>query len=1215
MPDFVHLHVHTQYSILDGAAAIKPLVKRAKELGMPALAITDHGNMYGVKSFHDTATEAGIKPILGCEVYVVKNRFEKDKDEKAGDHLILLAKNLTGYHNLCKMVSYSFTEGFYYKPRVDKQLLEQYHEGLVCCSACLGGELPQAIMHNDMEEARRVVEWFRGVFGEDYYLELQLHPSGDPRKDADVYENQVLVNRALLRLAKEYGVKYICTNDVHFILAEDAVAHDHLICLNTGRDLDDPNRMRYTFQEYLKSPDEMAALFADHPEALATTLEIASKVEQYELTHAPLMPNFPPPPEFPMPFAELRESFVKKVGDKELLERIAAVQTVEELDALVEHDRDLREKLMVAKQYCYLKDLTYKGARLRYGENLDERVKERISYELGTIEWMGFPGYFLIVWDYIRAAREMGVSVGPGRGSAAGSVVAYCLKITNIDPLKYDLLFERFLNPERISLPDVDVDFDEDGRADVLKYCVQKYGSKRVAQIVTFGTMAPKLAIRDVARVQKLALSESDRLAKLVPDKVAPAKGQAPFEFVYQESPELASERQSQNPLIRNTLKYAEKLEGSIRQTGVHACGVIIGQDDLENFAPMAVAKDADLNVVEFEGKQVESVGLIKMDFLGLRTLSIIKDAVANVKSVHGIDVDIDAIPLDDAATYEVFARGDTTGLFQFESPGMKKHLRNLRPNRFEDLIAMNALYRPGPMEYIPNFIARKQGQEPVTYEIPDMEEYLSDTYGITVYQEQVMLLSQKLAGFTGGEADTLRKAMGKKKRDVLDKMKPKFIEGCRERGHDSRICEKIWGDWEAFASYAFNKSHSTCYAYIAYQTGYLKAHYPSEFMAALLSRNLTDIKQITLYMSECKRMGIRVLGPDINESMHRFSSNKAGDVRFGLAAVKGVGEAAVESIVEERRRGGKFRDIYDFMERVNFTAVNRKCLDNIAYAGGFDSITDFHRCKFFGADLRDNSGLTFMDLLIRYGQRYQSEKNNAQQSLFGGGGQIDIQRPTLPACADWGQLETLNKEREMIGLYLSAHPLDEYAVIIRNMCKVQLSDLDNLDHLRGQEIAVAGMVVAVQNLMTKTGKPWGKFTLEDYNGTHEFALFGKDYENFRKYLFKDYFLFIRGKVQPKPYNDELEFKFISMVQLVEMRDTMIREMHLQLAVDEITADLVRELSEKVRASEGSTTLRVNVCDPKAQVSVSLFSRSHKVCLSADLVAFLEEREIRYTIS
>ena len=806
MPEFVHLHVHTQYSILDGAAAIKPLIKRAKALGMNAIAITDHGNMYGVKNFHDTATDAGVKPILGCEVYVVKNRFEKDKDEKAGDHLILLAKNLEGYHNLCKMVSYSFTEGFYYKPRIDKQLLEQYHEGLICCSACLGGEVPQAIMHNDMEEAERVVQWFKGVFGDDYYLELQLHPSGDPQKDADVYENQLRVNKALLELAAKFGVKYICSNDVHFILAEDAVAHDHLICLNTGRDLDDPNRMRYTFQEYLKSPEEMAALFPDHPEALATTLEIAAKCEDYKLTHAPLMPNFPPPEDFKIDLAELRESFVKKIEDAELLARIGACASVEELEQLVAHDKELSDRLMVAKQYCYLVDLTYKGAHRRYGEVLDEKVEQRLKYELDTIEWMGFPGYFLIVWDYIRAAREMGVSVGPGRGSAAGSVVAYCLKITNIDPLKYDLLFERFLNPERISLPDVDVDFDEDGRADVLRYCVQKYGQKRVAQIVTFGTMAPKMAIKDVARVQKLALSESDRLSKLVPDKITPDKkhGETPFDFVYKESPELAAERESPNQLIRNTLKYAEKLEGSIRQTGVHACGVIIGQDDLEKFAPMAIAKDAELNVVEFEGKEVESVGLIKMDFLGLRTLSIIKDAVENVKAVHGVDVDIDDIPLDDAQTYEVFARGDTTGLFQFESPGMKKHLRNLKPNRFEDLIAMNALYRPGPMEYIPNFIARKHGQEPVTYEIADMEEYLSDTYGITVYQEQVMLLSQKLAGFTGGEADTLRKAMGKKKRDVLDKMKPKFINGCKERGHDEKICDKIWGDWEAFASYAF---------------------------------------------------------------------------------------------------------------------------------------------------------------------------------------------------------------------------------------------------------------------------------------------------------------------------------------------------------------------------------------------------------------------------
>ena len=1218
MPDFVHLHVHTQYSILDGAAAISPLIKRAKALGMKALAITDHGNMYGVKNFHDVATDAGIKPILGCETYVVRNRFEKDKDEKAGDHLILLAKNLTGYHNLCKIVSYSFTEGFYYKPRIDKKLLEQYHEGLICCSACLGGEVPQAIMRNDMEEAEQVVRWFKSVFGDDYYLELQLHPSGDPRKDADVYENQLLVNKALLELSAKCGVKYICSNDVHFILAEDAVAHDHLICLNTGRDLDDPNRMRYTFQEYLKSPEEMAQLFPDHPEALATTLEIADKVEEYKLTHAPLMPNFPPPPEFHMPFEELRESLVKKIEDQEELARIDACHSVEELDAWAEESKERSEKLMTVKQFCYLKDLTYKGAHLRYGAELSEEVEKRIRYELSTIEWMGFPGYFLIVWDYIRAAREMGVSVGPGRGSAAGSVVAYCLKITNIDPLKYDLLFERFLNPERISLPDVDVDFDEDGRDDVLHYCVHKYGQKRVAQIVTFGTMAPKLAIRDVARVQKLALSESDRLAKLVPDKVTPDKkaGETPFDFCYKESPELAAERESPNQLIRNTLKYAEKLEGSIRQTGVHACGVIIGQDDLENFAPMAIAKDADLNVVEFEGKEVESVGLIKMDFLGLRTLSIIKDAVTNVKNVHGIDVDIDNIPLDDAPTYEVFSRGDTTGLFQFESPGMKKHLRNLKPNRFEDLIAMNALYRPGPMEYIPNFIARKHGLEPVTYDIADMEEYLSDTYGITVYQEQVMLLSQKLAGFTGGEADTLRKAMGKKQRAVLDKMKPKFIEGCSKRGHDAKICEKIWGDWEAFASYAFNKSHSTCYAYIAYQTGYLKAHYPSEFMAALLSRNLSDIKQITLYMNECKRMGIRVLGPDINESLNNFSSNKEGDVRFGLAAVKGVGEAAVESIVAERNKNGKFKDIYDFFERVNYTAVNRKCLENIAYAGGFDSISGFHRCKFFGTDLRDSSSTTFIEQLVRYGQRFQSEKDNAQQSLFGGGeGVVDIQHPVIPACQDWSTLETLGKEREMIGLYLSAHPLDDYAVIIRNMCKTQLSDLDNLESLRGQEIAVAGMVIATQNLVTKTGKPWGKFTLEDYNGTHEFALFSKDYENFRKYLFNDYFLFIRGKVQPKPYNDkELEFKITSMVQLSEMRDTMIKEMYIQLAIEDITREMIEELTHRIKESEGSTTLRVNVYDRDAQVSVNMFSKRHKVSLTSNLVSFLEDNEIKYTI-
>ena len=1217
MPEFTHLHVHTQYSILDGAAAIKPLIARAKALGMQSIAITDHGNMYGVKSFHDTATSAGIKPIIGCEVYVVKNRLEKDKNEKAGDHLILLAKNLTGYHNLCKLVSYSYMEGFYYKPRIDKQLLEKYREGLICCSACLGGEVSQAIMHNDIEAAEQAVVWFKNLFGDDYYLEMQLHPSGNPTKDADVYDNQVMVNREILKIAAKCGVKYICSNDVHFILEEDAPAHDHLICLNTGRDLDDPKRMKYTFQEYLKSADEMSHLFPDHPEALATTIEISNKIESYKLTHAPLMPNFAPPTDFVIILDEVRESFLKKEIGEELKARVNSCTSTDELKAIIAGDKDLEERYTIAEQFCYLKEITYQGARKRYGETLTQEIEDRIQYELKTIEWMGFPGYFLIVWDYIRAAREMGVSVGPGRGSAAGSVVAYSLKITNIDPLKYDLLFERFLNPERISLPDVDIDFDEDGRAEVLKYCINKYGQKRVAQIVTFGTMAPKGAIKDVARVQKLPLQESDRLSKLVPDKVSPnkKKGETAFDFVYKESAQLAAEKNSDNPLIRNTLKYAEKLEGTIRQTGVHACGVIIGKDDLENYVPLAVAKDADLNVVAYDGHEVESVGLIKMDFLGLRTLSIIKDAIDNIKEVHNVDIDIEEISLEDPKAYEVFAQGETTGLFQFESPGMKKHLKNLKPNRFEDLIAMNALYRPGPMEYIPSFIARKHGVEPVVYDIADMEMYLKDTYGITVYQEQVMLLSQKLAGFTGGEADTLRKAMGKKQRDVLDKMKPKFIGNCKQRGHDEKICEKVWGDWEAFASYAFNKSHSTCYAYIAYQTGWLKAHYPSEFMAALLSRNLSDIKQITLYMGESKRMGINVLGPDINESMRRFSSNKAGDVRFGMVAVKGVGEAAVESIIAERNRNGNYTSIYNFMERINFSVVNKKCIENLAYAGAFDTIVDFSRGRFFIVDTKDSSGLPFIELLNRYGQRFQNEKNNAQQSLFGGGDHVDIQKPSQPNYDVMTQLEILAKEREMIGLYLSAHPLDDYGVIIKNMCNTNLSDLDNLETIKSRDITLAGMVVGVQHLTTKTGNPWGRFTLEDYNGTHDFALFSKDYETFRKYIYVDYFLYIKGKVQSRIYRDgELELKIESMMQLSEVRDTMIKEITVQLPVDDVTEEFIKKFNTHVKASKGPVTLRMKVYDKETGVYISLFSKSIKVTITPELIGYLEENNITFNI-
>lgn len=1206
MSQFVHLHVHTQYSILDGASAIKPLLKRANALGMTALAITDHGNMFGVKEFHDAAVKEGVKPILGCEVYVATgSRFDKKRGrEDRGHHLILLAKNKAGYHNLAKMVSYAFTEGYYYHPRVDKELLRTYHEGIICCSACLGGELPQAIMHGDRAKAEAVVREFKEIFGEDYYLEMQLHRSGDPRRDSEVYENQKRVNAVILELAAQYGIKYIASNDVHFIKAEDAEAHDRLICLNTGKDLDDPTRMRYTGQEFLKSPDEMAELFAEHPEALATTLEIADKVEEYSLEHKPLMPNFPIPEDFPIDLDQLKEVFSKKVKDEALL---AEIKQASSLDELTTTHPELAEPLMIAKQFLYLKHLSYEGAKRRYGE-LDEQITKRLEYELSTIEWMGFPGYFLIVWDYIRAARELGVSVGPGRGSAAGSVVAYTLGITNIDPIKYDLLFERFLNPDRISLPDVDVDFDEDGRAEVLHYVVEKYGSKRVAQIITFGTMAPKAAIKDVARVEKLPLAESNRLTKLIPDKPGTT-----FEKAFKEVPELVAETQSENPLIRDTLKYAQQLEGSVRQTGVHACGVIIGQDDLEKFAPIAIAKDAELNVVQFEGKQVESVGLIKMDFLGLKTLSIIKDALENIEYSKGIKLDIDSIPLDDAATYDLYSRGETTGLFQFESPGMKKYLRSLKPNRFEDLIAMNALYRPGPMEYIPSFIARKFGREAVTYDIPDMEEYLKDTYGITVYQEQVMLLSQKLAGFTGGQADTLRKAMGKKKKDVLDKMKPQFIEGAKKNGHDPAICEKIWGDWEAFASYAFNKSHSTCYAYVSYQTAYLKAHYPAEFMAALLSRNLSDIKKISFFMDECKRMGLSVLGPDVNYSKSRFSVDEGGNVRFGLAAIKGVGEAAVKDIVESRQRDGKFKSIYDFMERVNLQAVNRKTLENLVLGGAFDTISDLPRSAYFAPDGREGS---FLEALMRYGNRVQSEKANVQQSLFGGGGgEAEIQKPEPLPHEPWTQIETLNKEREVIGIYLSSHPLDNFSVIIRHYCHTSLGDLQDLSVMKNKDFTVAGMITSVQHLTTKTGKPYGRFTMEDYNSSHEFTLFSKKYETFRQYLYEGYYLLIRGRVQERPYNpNELECVINSMMQLAEAQETLIHELTISLPVADLTDDIVTQLKTTVAENKGNVTLRVKVVDPQADVAVNLYSKTLKVGMTPDMVRFLDDNSLRYTL-
>ena len=1266
-PDFVHLHVHSQYSILDGQASIQKLVDKAMRDGQPGIALTDHGNMFGIKEFYnyvkkvkgkykaqaaeaearlaalvdgsqapadpaeiarcraelaDLKRKAAFKPIIGSEVYVARRRMQdkEGKPDQSGYHLILLAKNLKGYHNLIKIVSKAWTEGFYMRPRTDRVELEKYHEGLICCSACLAGEVPRAITADDMQKAEEAILWHKKLFGDDYYLELQLHKATVERANHEAYPMPLKVNEHLRRLAAKHGVRLVCTNDVHFVDEDNAEAHDRLICLSTGKDLDDPKRMLYSKQEWLKTREEMAAIFGDVPEAMATTVEICEQVETYSIDHSPIMPTFEIPAEF-----GTEEGYRQRFSEKDLFDEF----TQDENGNVVLSEEEARKKIeklggydklyRIKLEADYLRKLTMDGARKRYGEQLTDEQQERLNFELHIMKTMGFPGYFLIVQDFIRAAREeLDVSVGPGRGSAAGSAVAYCLGITQIDPIAYDLLFERFLNPDRISLPDIDVDFDDDGRGRVLNWVTQKYGKEKVAHIITYGTMATKMAIKDVARVQKLLLAESDRLCKLVPDKIPDKKLNLPNAIEY--VPELKAAAESDNPVLRDTMRYAQMLEGNVRGTGVHACGTIICRDDITDWVPVSTADDKETGqkmlVTQYEGSVIEDTGLIKMDFLGLKTLSIIKDAVENIRLTTGRKIDIDDFSIiDDPATYKLFCEGRTVGTFQFESPGMQKYLRELQPSTFEDLIAMNALYRPGPMDYIPDFIARKHGRSPIVYDIPVMEKYQKDTYGVTVYQEQVMSLSRLLANFTRGESDTLRKAMGKKLKDKLDALKPKFIKGGQANGHDPKVLEKIWGDWEKFASYAFNKSHATCYSWVAFQTAYLKANYPSEYMAAVLSRNLTNVEQLTIYMNECKRMGINVLGPDINESMLQFSANKQGDVRFGLAAIKGVGEAAVESIIAERTKNGRFKDIYDFIERVDYSLVNRKCLENIAYAGGYDSISGFSRCKFFGVDQRDNNGVTYIEQLMRYGQRYQSEKNNAQQSLFGGDtGTTDITPPVIPACAEWSQLEKLNKEREVIGLYLSAHPLDDYKVIIRNMCKTQVGDLDHLDELKGKEIAVAGMVVAVQNLTTKTGKPWGKFKLEDYNGTHEFALFGKDYENFRKYLFSDYFLFIRGRVQPRPYNDqELEFRITSMMQLSELQEA-VKEVHVQLAVEEITRDLIARMGRSVKEAKGNTLLRLNVYDRQAQVSLNLFSKSYKVSLTQGLVSFFEDNDIKYTV-
>ena len=1271
MQDFVHLHVHSQYSILDGQASIQKLVDKAIDDGMRGIAITDHGNMFGIKEFwnyvkkkngarrdkvkqtsaavaelqavvdageaseeqrtelarlkaeYDALPKEDFKAIIGCEVYVARRglQYKEGKQDQSGWHLILLAKNKTGYKNLIKIVSKAWTDGFYMRPRTDHAELEKYHEGLICCSACLGGEIPKKITAGDLAAAEEAVRWHKSLFGEDYYLELQLHKATVERANHEAYPMQLEVNRHLIDMSQRLGVKLICTNDVHFVDEKHAEAHDRLICLSTSKDLDDPKRMLYSKQEWMKTRAEMNAIFEDVPEALSNTVEICNKVESYSIDHAPIMPTFEIPEEFGteeeyrarLTEQDLFDEFTRDENGNVVMEEAEAHKKIEKLGG---YDKLYRIKL----EADYLAHLTLERAKARYGDPLSDEVAERLRFELHIMKTMGFPGYFLIVQDFICAAREqLDVSVGPGRGSAAGSAVAYCLGITQIDPIKYDLLFERFLNPDRISLPDIDIDFDDDGRGRVLNWVTQKYGKEKVAHIITYGTMATKMALKDVARVQKLPLKESDRLCKLVPDRIPDKKINLANAIDY--VPELKAAEESDDPVMSETIKYARMLEGNVRGTGVHACGTIICRDDITDWVPVSTADDKETGekmlVTQYEGSVIEDTGLIKMDFLGLKTLSIIKDAVANVKHTKGIDIDIDTIDIEDPATYRLYCEGGTVGTFQFESPGMQKYLRELKPSTFEDLIAMNALYRPGPMDYIPDFIDRKHGRKPIVYDIDIMEKYLKDTYGITVYQEQVMLLSRLLGGFTRGESDTLRKAMGKKIKSKLDELKPKFIKGGQENGHNPEVLEKIWADWEKFASYAFNKSHATCYSWVAYQTAYLKANYPSEYMAAVLSRNLADIKTITQYMTECKRMNISVLGPDINESQQNFSSNKSGDIRFGLAAIKGVGEAAVRSIIEEREKGGPYKNIYDFMERVNFSVVNRKCMENIAYSGGFDSIIDFHRSKFFAEDARAaGSQAQFIELLMRYGQRVQQERLNAQQSLFGGGAMVDIQPPTVPSAEDWNQLQVLGKEREVIGLYLSAHPLDDYSVIIRHMCKAQLVDLADLESLNGKEIALAGVVTGVQEMTTKTGRHWGKFTMEDYSGTHEFALFGKDYEQFRPMMYPNYFLFVRGKIQPRPYGDnpELEFKILSMQQLADVRDS-VKEVHIQIPIDEITHDFVEEFSTHVRKSKGKTLLRLTVTDRKMGTSLNLYSKRYRVEMTQRLTDYLDKNEFKYSLS
>ena len=1125
MIPFVHLHVHSQYSILDGQAPVKALVDKAIGNGMRGMAITDHGNMFGIKEFHDYVNKLNkkrgddekFKPIFGCEVYVAnKDRHEHIDKRDIGRHLILLAKNLKGYKNLIKIVSHGWTEGFYSHPRTDHSELEKYHEGIICCSACLGGEVPQLIMNGQMNQARETIQWFKNVFGDDYYLELQRHKATVARANHETYEKQCLVNDALMQFAKELDIKLICTNDSHFVNEEDADAHERLICLSTGKKLTDENVMMYSKQEWFKTQEEMNEVFADVPEALQNTNEILDKVEIYSIDHAPILPDFPLPDGF-------------------------------------DNEDD------------YLRYLVYEGAKERWPE-LDEEHRERIDFELETIKNMGFPGYFLIVQDYIRMAPKLGCTVGPGRGSAAGSAVAYCLGITKIDPMKYDLLFERFLNPDRISLPDIDTDFDDDGRAAVLNYVTEKYGAEKVAHIVTYGTMAAKSAIKDVARVEDLSVAESNRLAKFIPsspNEMPDDKNGKKYKITVKNCLEcfddFRAELNNEDPRVGETIRFAEKLEGSVRNTGVHACGVIIGRDDITDWVPVSTATDSDgerIIVTQYEGGVIESTGLIKMDFLGLKNLSIIKEALANIKLNHGVDIDIENIPIDDPKTYELYCKGQTSGTFQFESAGMQKYLIELHPTCFEDLIAMNALYRPGPMDYIPQFINRKQGREPIQYDIPCMEKYLKETYGITVYQEQVMLLSRQLAGFTRGQSDTLRKAMGKKQIDKMNELETLFYEGGEKNGHDKKVLNKIWEDWKKFASYAFNKSHATCYSWVAYQTAYLKANYPSEYMAAVLSSNLNDVDKLSKYMDECRSMGIEVLGPNINESYKSFSATKDGRIRFGLAGIKGVGASCVDSIVEERDKNGTYKDIFDFVQRINQGACNRKALESMALAGAFDDFKEIKREDFFEVNPRNES---FSETLMRFGQRYQTSQQEMQNSLFGAFEAIEVATPAIPNAEPWSQLERLNRERDLVGMYLSAHPLDPSYLEVNYGCDTPLAEVKNHADELDKELTMGGLVVDFQTRMGKKGGQFGILKIEDYSGSFEFMLFGNKFVDYQKFGVPGYALVVRGAYE-KGYGDNVRFNVKSIDLLENLKGKMLKNLLVTLRDDDLnTIDFLKQ--------------------------------------------------------